>query len=140
MAGPIGNGGKEAACVGGRRTSVSEASAKKASHRNEERYNCPPSFSARISCGGKIEEKAIIEDMSIRGLKAVTSRGFEVGAKADIELRSTYAAPVRVRARVAWVGPSEEGSHSVGFSISKVRIVDWFKFMRIISQIKKEVW
>ena len=127
---------------GFRRSNMSKTTTKKASHRNGERYYCPPFFSVRIDCGGRLEEKAAVEDLSLRGLKVRTSEGFEKGADADIELKSTYAAPVRIRARVAWVAPSEDEqySHVVGFSISKIRIVDWFRFMRIISQIKKEVW
>ena len=112
-------------------------------HRDSERYNCPPFFSVRIDCGGKVDQKAPVEDLSLRGLKARTTESFEDGAVADIELTSAYAAPVRIRARVAWVGPLDDdecSSRVVGFSISKVRIFDWFRFMRIISQIKKEVW
>ncbi len=125
-----------------RRSNMPKTTAKKMSHRDSERYNCPPFFSARIDCGGKLDEKALVEDLSLRGLKARTTESFEEGAAADIELTSTYSAPVRIRARVAWIGPpdDEQSSRVVGFSISKVRIFDWFRFMRIISQIKKEVW
>ncbi len=120
-----------------------KTTAKKASHRDSERYNCPPFFSVRIHCDGKVDSKALVEDLSLRGLKARTTESFEDGSAADIELTSAYAAPVRIRARVAWNGPlndDESPSRVVGFSISKVRIFDWFRFMRIISQIKKEVW
>jgi hypothetical protein len=119
-----------------------KTTAKKASHRDSERYNCPPFFSARIDCGGAVDEKALVEDLSLRGLKARTTESFEVGATADIELTSTYTSPVTIRGRVAWVAPpdDEQPTRVVGFSISKVRIFDWFRFMRIIAQIKKEVW
>ena len=121
---------------------MAESTAKKGPHRNSERYYCPPFFSARISCGDMLEESAVVEDLSLRGLKAKTTCGFEKDDNADIELKSEYAAPVRIRARVVWVNPAEdeESSHLVGFSITKIRIRDWFRFMRIISQIKKEVW
>jgi hypothetical protein len=119
-----------------------ESTAKKRSHRGAERYECPPFFSARISSGGKVEENAAVENLSLRGLRVRASRSFVEGSSAEIELRSKYAAPIKIRARVTWVKPpkNEGPTHIVGFSISKVRIVDWFRFMRIISQIKKEVW
>ncbi len=121
---------------------MSGATRKKGPHRNSERYNCPTFFSVRISCGEQHEEGAAVEDLSLRGLKARTSRSFDEGSVADIELKSEYAAPVRIRARVMWVksAEEEESSHLVGFSITKIRIKDWFKFMRIVSRIKKEVW
>jgi hypothetical protein len=121
---------------------MSETEAKKTSHRNSERYNCPSFFFVRIRCDGKPEERATVEDMSLRGLKARTTCDFEKGAAADIKLISSYTAPVKIRARIAWIEPlaEEQSSYMVGFSISKVRIVDWFKFLRIVSQIKKEVW
>ena len=124
------------------RTNMSETTAKKTSHRNSERYNCPPFFSLRIKCSGKLEEKATVEDLSLRGLKARTTCDFKKGDTADVELTSSYTAPVKIHARIAWIEPveDEQSSYRVGLSISKVRIVDWFKFLRIISQIKKEVW
>jgi len=83
-----------------------------------------------------------VEDLSLKGLKARTSCDFRKGAIADIILTSSYTAPIKIRARVTWIEPveDEQVSYLVGFSISKVRIVDVFKFLRLISQIKKEVW
>lgn len=121
---------------------MSETAANKTSHRNSERYSCPPFFSVRIKCGDRIEDKAAVEDLSLRGLKARTSSSFERDAVAEIELKSSYTAPVKIHARVAWVETSgdKDAPHIVGFSITKVRIVDWFRFVRVISRIKKEVW
>lgn len=83
-----------------------------------------------------------MENLSLRGLSARTSRSFERGSVAEVELRSKYVAPVKIQARVKWVTPPEcEGaSHVVGFSIIRVRIADWFRFMKLIAQVKKEVW
>ena len=121
---------------------MSGSGTKKGSHRGVERYQCPPFFSARISSRGRVDENALVENLSLRGLSAKTSCDFEQGGSVEIELRSKYAAPVTIRARVRWVTPPEsEGSpYSVGFSIYKIRIFDWLRFMRIIAQIKKEVW
>jgi len=115
---------------------------KGSAHRNLNRYQCPPFFSARISSGGKVEEHATVENLSLRGLSARTSCEFEKDSIAEIELRSSYVSPVKVHARVKWVTPAEcEGSsHLIGFSIHKVRIVDWFRFMKLIAQLKKELW
>lgn len=84
----------------------------------------------------------MVEDLSFRGLKARTTCEYEKDTVADIKLVSSYAAPVKFRARIAWSVPleDEQSTYRVGFAISKVRIVDWFKFLRIISQIKKEMW
>jgi hypothetical protein len=121
---------------------MGKPTAKSRSHRTVERRQCPPFFSARIISGETVEEKAIVEDLSLRGLCARTSCAFEKDSIAEIELKSTYTVPVRMRARVRWIQPAEgeESLHTVGFSIHRVRIFDWFKFMKIVSQIKKEVW
>jgi len=121
---------------------MGKSTAKNRSHRNVERCQCPPFFSARIISGETVEEKATVENLSLRGLCARTSCAFEKDSIAEIELKSTYTAPVKMRARVRWVQPveGEESSHIVGFSIQRVHIFDWFKFMKIVSQIKKEVW
>jgi hypothetical protein len=112
------------------------------SHRTAERHRCPPFFSARISSGGVIEENAGVEDLNLRGLSASTSCIFEKGCIAEIELKSTYSAPVKIRARVTWVKPAEsaESRNLIGFSVSKIRIFDWFRLARIVAQIRKEVW
>ena len=117
-------------------------SEKQPSHRNLDRYPCPPFFSACIRSGETVEECAHVENLSLRGLSARTSCAFDVGSKAEIELRSKYLAPVRVSALVRWVRPSEseDSPHAVGFLIRRVRIIDWFKFMRLVAQIKKEIW
>ena len=83
-----------------------------------------------------------MENLNLRGLSATTSCNFEVGSKAEIELRSNYVAPVKVSALVRWVEPSEreDSSHAVGFLIRKIRIIDWFKFMKLVAQIRKETW
>ncbi|RJP74605.1 MAG: hypothetical protein C4532_01965 [Candidatus Abyssobacteria bacterium SURF_17] len=119
-----------------------ESTARKKAHRSAERYHCPPFFVARITGGGKIEERATVEDLSLCGLCARTSCEFEQGSAVEIELISSYVAPVRVCARVRWVSPPQcEGSHHlVGFTIQRVRIVDWFRFMKLIAQLKREVW
>ena len=111
-------------------------------HRATERYYCPPFFSAYISAGGEEEERAAIEDLSLRGLKARTSCDFEKGCTVRVKLVSSYAAPVTIHGRVKWTIPPEtEGeSHIIGVSITKVRIIDWFKFIRVVAQIKREVW
>lgn len=121
---------------------MSKSTIENRSHRTGERYQCPPFFSARITCGEKIEEKAAVVDLSLRGLRAKTSCVFEKDSIAEIELRSTYSAPVRMRACVKWIQPSqdEESSYNIGFCIQRVRIFDWFKFRKIISQIKREIW
>jgi hypothetical protein len=121
---------------------MSETAADKTSRRNSERYNCPSFFYIRIKSGGKLEEQAMVEDLSLRGLKVRTSCNFEEGAAADIELKTSYTAPVKIRGRMAWIAAceDEQASHIVGLSITKVRIVDWFRFIRMISQIKKEMW
>ncbi len=121
---------------------MSETTAKKGRHRNSERYHCPPFFSARISCDGGLEESGAIEDLSLKGLKVKTGRGFDEGSDAEIELKSEYTTAVRIRARVMWVIAAEDAefSHIVGFSITRIRIRDWFRFMKIIAQIRKEVW
>ena len=82
----------------------------------------------------------MIENISLRGLSARTSCTFEAGEIAEVELRSEHAMPVRLNARVRWTMPPEQegSSHVVGFSIRRVHIVDWFKFMRVMAQIKKE--
>lgn len=119
-----------------------DATTKKASHRNTERYECPPFFSARICCGGNVDEQAAVEDLGLRGLRVNTSQNFEAGARADIELKSEYASPIRIRGRVTWFNPSqdEDCPHAAGFSISRVGMLDWFKLLRLIARIKKEVW
>ncbi len=121
---------------------MAESEVKRSPHRNADRYQCPPFFSARITSGGKVEERATVENLSLRGLSVRTSCEFECGSVAEIELRSNYVAPVRVYARVRWVKPAEcEGSsHLVGFSIHKIPILDWFRFMKLIAQLKKELW
>lgn len=111
-------------------------------HRNRERYYCPPFFSAHISSGEKVEERASIEDLNLLGLKARTMCDFEKGTNVKIMLVSNYMAPIRIYGRVKWtLLPENEGaSHVVGFSITKVRIFDWFRFIKVMAQIKKEVW
>ncbi len=83
-----------------------------------------------------------MENLGLRGLSVRTSCDFEQGDRVEVELKSKYAAPVNMRARVKWVTPleCEEASYAIGLSIYKIRIFDWFRFMRIIAQIKKEVW
>ena len=83
-----------------------------------------------------------MEDLNLRGLSVRTSCSFEPGSKVEIELRSKYVAPVKVSALVRWVQPpeSEGSSHAVGFLIRKIRIVDWFKFMKLVAQVRKEIW
>ncbi len=107
-----------------------------------DRYQCPPFFSARIVSGERVEEHATVENVSLHGLNLRTSCEFEHDSIAEIELRSTYIAPVKVHARVRWVAPAEcEGSsHLIGFSIYKIRIVDWFRFTKLVAQLKKELW
>ena len=119
-----------------------ESLAEKGSHRSTARYQCPPFFSARISDGDTVDERAEVDNLSLRGLCARTSCDFDEGTNVQIELRSKYSAPVRFRGRVRWVKPSEEegSSHIIGITITRVRIFDWFRFLRIISQIKREVW
>jgi hypothetical protein len=121
---------------------MSDTAAEKKTNRNSERYNCPSFFFVRIRSDGKPEERAPVADLSLRGLKVVTTVDFEQGAAADIKLISSYTAPVKLRTRIAWIRSleDEEASYMVGFSIFKIRIVDWFKFLRIVSQIKKELW
>jgi hypothetical protein len=111
-------------------------------HRGGERYYCPPFFSANISGEDRIEERAAIEDLNLRGLKVRTVSNFEKGTNVRITLVSNYMAPIKIHGRVKWtLLPEDEGaSHVVGFSITKVRIVDWFRFLKVIGQIKKEVW
>ncbi len=111
-------------------------------HRTTERYYCPPFFSAHISGGGKVEEKASVEDLSLRGMKAKTSCDFEKDCAVSVMLISNYSAPIKFHARVRWSLPPEheDSSHLVGFQITKIRIIDWLRFIRIIAQIKKEVW
>lgn len=119
-----------------------KSTAGKKAHRSAERYQCPPFFAARITGREATEERATIEDLSLRGLCARTSCEFEQGSTVEIELISSYVAPVKVYARVKWTSPPEcEGaSHLVGFAIQRVRIVDWFRFMKLIAQLKREVW
>ena len=121
---------------------MSKSGDKKETHRKHERYECPPFFSACIMCGGKIEERAIVENLSLRGLSARSSCDFEEGADAEIDLRSSYTAPLRIHARVIWVTPPKgEGEpYCIGFSISRIRIFDWFKYMRLVKQIRRESW
>jgi hypothetical protein len=121
---------------------MSETSTKRSPHRNIERYVCPPFFSARIQSGATIDENASIENLSLRGLSARTSAAFSEGSKVEIQLKSSYVAPVKVYACVRWVTPPEcEGSsHVVGFSIHKIRFTDWFRFMKLIAQVRKELW
>ncbi|MBI5115520.1 PilZ domain-containing protein [Candidatus Poribacteria bacterium] len=121
---------------------MSETSTKRSPHRNIERYVCPPFFSARIKSDAATDENATIENLSLRGLSARTSAAFTEGAQAEVEVRSTYVAPVKVYARVRWVTPPEcEGSsHVVGFSIHRIRFTDWFRFMKLIAQVRKELW
>ena len=111
-------------------------------HRMMERYYCPPFFSADISGADHSEERVVIEDLSLRGMKARTTTGFEKGCDVKIKLVSNYSAPVQIHARVKWmIPPEDEGStYLIGFLITKVRIVDWLRFLKIIGQIKKEVW
>jgi hypothetical protein len=112
-------------------------------HRTTERYYCPPFFSAYIREGGaEDEEVAGVEDLSLRGMKVRTSRDFEKGCDVRIKLVSNYTTPVTIFGRVRWTMPqeTETASHVVGIAITKVRIIDWFKFIRLIAQIKKEVW
>lgn len=121
---------------------MSEAPAKRDGHRNTERFNCPPFFTARISSGSKVEERASVEDLNLSGFKAKTSCAFDEGDKVDVELITTYAPRVKIRARVRWATPPGDDGEAgeIGLSITRVRIIDWFKFVRIVSQIKKEVW
>jgi len=121
---------------------MSETTVKKGCHRNSERYHCPSFFSARISCDGSLEESGAIADLSLKGLKVKTGRSFDEGSNAEIELKSEYTKAVRIRARVMWVITAEDAefSHIVGFSITRIRVRDWFRFMKIIAQIRKEVW
>jgi hypothetical protein len=124
------------------RLSMAEPVAKKSFHRTCDRYQCPPFFSARITSGEKIDERATVENLSLRGMSVRTSCEFERNSAVEIELRSSYVAPVKIHARVRWIIPPEcEGSsHVVGFSIQRVRIMDWLKFMRLITRLKKELW
>jgi hypothetical protein len=119
-----------------------EVVSKTGTHRTTERYRCPPFFAARVSGGGNVEENACIVDLSLRGLSARTCCAFEVGERTEVELTKTYASPVKVHASVKWVRSEEhEGfTHLVGFSISKVHVIDWFKFMRLVARMKREVW
>lgn len=121
---------------------MAEPEVKKSPHRNLDRYQCPPFFSARVVSGGKVEERATIENLSLHGLSLRTSCEFERDSIAEIVLRSSYVNPVKVHARVRWIMPPEcEGSsHLVGFSIYKIRIVDWFRFTKLVAQLKKELW
>ncbi len=121
---------------------MAESEVKRSSHRSSDRYQCPPFFSARVDSGGKVEERATIANLSLRGLSLRTSCEFERDSIAEIELRSSYVAPVKVHARVRWIVPAEcEGSsHLIGFSVYKIRIVDWFRFMKLMAQLKKELW
>jgi hypothetical protein len=121
---------------------MAELGADKQAHRQLDRYRCPSFFTARVSGDGKVDENARVEDVSMRGLRARTSCEFRSGSAVEVELKSEYVGPVKVYARVKWTAPSEcEGvSRVVGFSIQKVRIVDMFKFMKLISQIKRELW
>ena len=118
------------------------AAKKKTAHRKLDRYPCPPFFTARICSGETVEERASVENLSLRGLSVKTSCRFEEGGVAEVELGSNYVAPFKIQARVKWVAsPESEGSpHVVGFSITRVRILDWLRFMRLISQLKKELW
>ncbi len=121
---------------------MSETSTKKGAHRNIERYACPPFFSARITSGETVDENATVENLSLRGLSVRTSSQFAEGSAAEVELKSNYVAPVKVYARVRWVAQPEcEGSsHAVGFLIQKIRFTDCFRFMKLIAQVKKELW
>ena len=114
----------------------------KGPHRNSERYQCPPFFSARISAGGSVEDDAKVENLGLRGLCARTSCNLKKGSTADIELKTKYVGPIRIRARVRWILPAqgEGSSRVVGLSIHKVRLLDWLRFLRVLSQLKKEVW
>ena len=89
-----------------------------------------------------VEERATVDNLNLRGLMVRTSCKFEVGSKAEIELRSKYVGPVKVSALVRWVKPGEheDSSYAVGFLIRKVRVIDWFKFMKLVAQIRKEIW
>jgi hypothetical protein len=107
-----------------------------------ERYYCPPFFSAHLSSADHSEEQVVVEDLSLRGMKARTSCDFEKGCNVRIKLVTDYSAPVRIHGRVKWsVPPENEGSsYLIGLAITKVRIVDWLRFIKIIGQIKREVW
>ena len=84
----------------------------------------------------------MVEDLSLRGMKARTSCDFEEGCDVRVRLESNYAAPLTVYGRVKWtILPEDEGAwYVVGVSITKVRVIDWFKFIKVVAQIKKEVW
>ena len=65
---------------------MGKSTAKSRSHRTVDRSQCPPFFSARIISGETVEEKATVEDLSLRGLCARTSCAFEKDSMAEIEL------------------------------------------------------
>ncbi|GAB4351134.1 MAG: hypothetical protein Kow0099_35070 [Candidatus Abyssubacteria bacterium] len=121
---------------------MTEPDAAKQAHRQLERYGCPSFFYARLSDGGAVDENARVEDVSMKGLRVTTSCDFQPGTAVEVELKTEYVGPVKLYARVKWCGPSEcEGPPlRLGLSIQKVRILDMFKFMKLISQIKRELW
>jgi hypothetical protein len=111
-------------------------------HRTTERYYCPPFFQAYISVGEEEEKRGTIVDLGLCGMKVKTTQEFERGRSIKVKLVSKYAAPVRIRGRVRWARASdgEDSSYLIGLSITRIRIPDWFRFIRIVSQVRKEVW
>jgi hypothetical protein len=121
---------------------VNDPDAKVTAHRSLDRYRCPPSFRARICSATIVEEEAKVENMSARGLSIRTCCEFVPGSNVEIELKSGYAAPVKLHARVRWVSPQEknESARLVGFSIRKVGVIEWFRYRKVLAQLKKELW
>jgi len=120
---------------------MKESEAKR-THRDINRYHCPPFFEARVCGATLIEEQAKVEDISIRGLSIRTCCEFSPGSDVEIELKSNYLHPVKLQARVRWVAPVEGSGSSrlVGCSIRKVGVIEWFRYMRVLSHLKKELW
>ena len=111
-------------------------------HRSMNRYHCPPFFEARICSGAVIEDQAKVEDISVRGISVRTCCEFSPGNNAEIELKSSYCDPVKLRARVQWVAPLEESGPArlIGFTIHKVGVLEWLRYRKILNQLKKELW
>lgn len=121
---------------------MGNSNSKKTAHRNAERHHCPPFFEARICCAAAVEERAKVENVSVRGLSARTCCEFVPGSEVDIELKSGYGAPVRLSAQVRWVKALSETDsiRLIGFSIRRIGVIEWFRYMRLLSQLKKELW
>jgi len=111
-------------------------------HRSLNRYHCPPFFEARICCAALVEEQAKVENLSARGLSVRSCCDFSPGSNVEIELKSNYMDPVKLHARVRWVAPLEESGSArlIGFSIRKVGFIEWFRYMKILAHLKKELW